>query len=655
MLDRLYHKLETYKKAFEKFEREDREKLYSFNPESNDEQLELLRNLHEIINALNGFNSDLLVYHPIISKNIILREYSKFYNNLVMSKMKYFFFREEPKKSLSDVDENLIEEIYKIAKKITVLRDENQLKGTLANYYFFIFLLFDFLFTKDKTILIGYFTKFKTDKNRFIQIKDFILKQMNQVKDEESFRNFSDEIIGHVINNYIGKDKNEQVSIKSISDIRIVYKKFIELRRKNEKIYIEPFSYFIAYEMWKYGKLLHRLPDVDDIVAGRVEEHKKHLKLYFEIIEDAYNSGKIDYNKIFDFQYRFINDVNKFIKFDDIDRLSLPKKAKYSISLKKLQTPKNRKKRVNFHIDKMLAGYNDALSLTKLNYLLITLFSKIKTDENTALFGIYSSGAFLAHMYNFFNATNKEIILFKTFPFIDFQPVYAREDIVKHDNFIIFDDTIRTGFTFTLLKNAFFRTVKKELKKYTLAVVAKNRFLDELYLDYNMKFISSHYYDEIQLFDYEVDVDFEQFVYEDVSLIIKDIVGDINNKIDYTLFLADTRLAFSIAYSMVKKIINLYELKNSNKKIDLFFTSSASKTLVLLVAYILRHKGYDVVMDSVKKHHFKVAIDLTIKTKHTLKHSMAFIRDIDIKDLDLICVIHNYGKKNKKIYEVING
>ena len=152
MLDELYCKLEIYKEALEKFRKIDRKKLFKTIEDVNckeDIQSELLKKFCEVTNALNEFNSALLVYHPVISKNVSLKEYSKFYNNLIMSKMKYFFFKEkDPKKSLSDIDKDFVENIYKIAKKIVVLNDEDELKRALANYYFFAFLLFHLLVVK---------------------------------------------------------------------------------------------------------------------------------------------------------------------------------------------------------------------------------------------------------------------------------------------------------------------------------------------------------------------------------------------------------------------------------------------------------------------------------------------------------------------------
>ena len=563
--------------------------------------------------------------------------------------MKYFFFKEkDPKKSLSDIDKDFVENIYKIAKKIVVLNDEDELKRALANYYFFAFLLFDFLFAKKEKFLIGYFSMFKTDRERFIQVKELILKQIEQVKDEKSFMKLSDEIIGHVVNVYI----NEQVKIKSIIDIKKVYENFIKLREENKEIYIEPFSYFIAYEIWKYGKLLRRVSDSINVLTDEIiKKSKKHLKLYFKIIEDAYKSEKIDYKEMFDFQYKIIEYINKSITFDNINILNLPKETKYPVSLEESKIQK-KQKLVKFRIDKMLSEGEDTLSLEELNYILITLFNKIKVDENTALFGIYSSGAFLAHMYNFFNATNKEIILFKAFPFMDFHPIYLKDKIRDYKNFIIFDDTIRTGFTFSLLKNTFFRAIKEELKNYNLVVISKSKYMQE-YFDYNMKFFANHYCDKIQPFGYKVNVDFKQFVYEDVSSIIKSIVGDIQNKIDYTIFLSNTRLAFSIAYDIAEKII---KSSKNNKKIALFFTSSSSssKTLTLLVAYILRYKKCNVVIDCFKEGYFKVVIDLTIKTRYTLDRFMA-LKNLKDEDLDLICVIYNYGKKDEKIYEVFKN
>jgi len=658
MLNKLYKNLENYKEAFEKFEQIDRDKLYAVNDESNSEQLELLKSLNTIVNALNQFNSSLIVYHPIISKNKALRDYSKFYNNLVMSKMKHFFFREEPKKSLSDIDTHSIELIYKIAKKITVIQDIDTIKEELANYYFRIFLLFDFLYTKKDRKLIGYFTSFKANLNNFKKVKTKILKKLNEVKNtsqkEESFRTFSDEVIGIAINEYFAKP----IEINTPNDIKIVYKEFIEERQDGNKISIEPFSYFIAYDIWKHGKLLHRLPDVVDIIDNKIEEYIKHIEQYFTLIEEIYTDEIVDYKKIFNFQYKFIKKINDFIIFDDIDLEELEKQKFNTDEVKLTKLTKSSKKKINFHIDKMICGYSERLKIEEINYLFIKLFKSVQTNDKTILFGLYSSGAFLSHMYNLFTNKNLPIVLFKTFPSVSFQPVYSKDIIKNYSNSVIFDDTVRTGFTVSLLKNAYFRLTGKNLDNYIISTFTKNKFLEDLYKELNLKYIANHYYDEIMLFQYKFDNNIENFIDKDIGKTLKSIIGDFSNKIDYNVFLSNSKVAFSIAWSMSNKIIEKYKLQNNDaksQKIDLFLTSSASKTLALLVAYILRLEDYIVVFDSTKLTHFKVAIDLTIKTKHTLKHQMLFVKDIDYDDLDLICVIYNYGKKDKRIFEVIDG
>ncbi len=53
--------------------------------------------------------------------------------------------------------------------------------------------------------------------------------------------------------------------------------------------------------------------------------------------------------------------------------------------------------------------------------------ANIKKNDNIAFLGMYSSGAFLSHMYYLFNNLNYPIILFQAFPIIDFQPFYINQ------------------------------------------------------------------------------------------------------------------------------------------------------------------------------------------------------------------------------------
>ena len=651
MLSPLYLRLEEYNSAFKKFENQDRKSLYIVNDDN--EQLNLLETLGEIVGALNRFNSELIVHHPVISNDKKLTDYSKFYNNLVMSKMKYFFFRENPKTSLSDIDSNLVEQIYDIAKKIFVLKDKNEIKIELANYYFRIFLLFDFLFYEEnESNLEGCFTSFKTDKSNFDKIKKVLLKELDTVKSskniEYDFRGFSENVIPLVLKTYM-KLKNQ---IKPNE----VYKAYIERFKEDKKIVLEPFSYMIAYEIWKHGKMLHRMPDMIDPIKEKIESYIGQLEIYFEAIEKSYETYFIDFEKIFDAQYKFVEKINEYTVFEEADMIEFDnQKFAGKLELKKESVEPKRKK-TDLHIKEMLGGEKQ-LDVKEINYLLIKLFEKAKNvniQNDTVLFGMYSSGAFLAHMYNLFYGANLSIVLFQTFPTIAFHPTNQRNMIPSYRNSIIFDDSIRTGFTFSLLQNAYFRMAKKELENYLFIVFAKKTELAHSYQNMNLSSVFDSYEPEINLFRYSSQEEqIEKLIDPDIKNTIQSIIGKIdgNNKIDYTLLLSNSKIAISIAYAMVKKIIE----ESIDKNVELIYTCATSKTLCFLVAYLLKAKSKQVFIasrdDKEKKENFKVVVDLTIKTNCTIDQKLS-LYSYTKDDLGLICVIYNYGTKSDKIFEV---
>jgi len=40
--------------------------------------------------------------------------------------------------------------------------------------------------------------------------------------------------------------------------------------------------YFITYDIWKHGKMLHRIPDILDMINNKKEQYINYVRDYFD-------------------------------------------------------------------------------------------------------------------------------------------------------------------------------------------------------------------------------------------------------------------------------------------------------------------------------------------------------------------------------------
>jgi len=618
------------------FEEKNKKILYKMNEESK-EQEELLKNLKQIVENINELNSLLIVNHPLISSNKHLSQYFKFYNNLIASKMKHFFFREKPYGAIGDLDSSKTNKIILLARKIIISENENTIKEDSVAYFLYIFLMLDFLYSKKERK--GFFTSFKTNYVKYNKISEYIKKELEQLKgDEKKFRVFSSELIANVINQNMLLDGKDIISIEKQKDILNLFDKYIE-RNISEPINIEPITYYIAYDIWKHGNLLHRLPDNVDIIKDKYEKYKAHITSLLSLFEDGYKNNNIPYGNIFETQSNLISSIRKHINTYD----SIPEKESTKKEFLKFCETKEVIERqesiANYDIETLI----QKVDIKYFNFILKSLFNdKAELKDNTALLGSYSSGAFLAILYLLLSDKNIPVFLFKAFPFVDVYPIVKKKQLKEYDNFLIFDDIARTGFTFSIIKNLFYRLSGFRLKNYKLNVFKESKYHETKNI-YSLN-LSKSYYPTTLEFSFNNTT--EEKIGEKISKLIDD------KKIDFTFFLTDKYFIYYILVDMTNEILK----RSGGKKIALYAPSPSGRVLMLLIAYLLKNQTRIKIKINQKKEqvkeYYKVAVDLSINTKFTIEYNIGFL-DFSFDEIDMICVIKDYSsQQNSNVYQV---
>lgn len=595
--------------------------------EIKDLDVEKIEIVKESFESIQLFNSYLLVEHPIISTNIEYRNFCIFFNNLIASKIKYSFFREDSIKSFNKLNNKYVETIYYIAHAIVTEESNDKLKFLISKYYFLSFLMYDFIF--DAKNGNGYFTNFQQNKDEFFQIKDDILDLLNEITTESQYRDLSVRVIPYTIS------KNQKINISIENDD---FEKFFSTFIVNyqNKIKLEPFSYLISNILWKTGHLFQDIFDHKEIdIAFFVD----NIKQILDVCSEFYNTNKIAYEKLFDSTQNMFQKLNILLEPTSRPLETNLSQYKIAFDIKESVTTTI----TNLKLDNLLE--NEDINI--LNSIFKTLFLKQPVSENKVLIGFYSSGGFLANLYNLFNKCNNHILHFKTFPFVDLHPLGFRE-LIKNKDLIIFDETIKTGFTFSLFKNMYLRVTKNELEKdnYNFLVIGENN----TYKQHRKNIVYSNVIEYNKELTIEK-VNIRNFLdnREDLSLLEESFKE--TKYYDFTLVLHNTDIYFAVVNKMVEQIIE----KSNNQTISLFSPSHEGRVLMYGVAYLLKLENKTIAFDISKKETYQVIIDMTYNTGFTIRNSLLPLA-INESELDNILVVYNLNKNNiSNIYSVIGS
>ena len=601
--------------------------------DSPNEYLVEFKGILEPINVVNSF---------IVLELPEYRQYIIYFNNMIMSKLKHFFFREHPieSKNYSKISED---KITMYLRKVFLTEDKSLRKEFLLKYFLFLFLEFDFLYSKKK----GYFTSFRMNQKKYLDISKRLKKQLNSIKNtqdtEYKFKKFSVDIIAKIVKNdfdtdnldsekvfydYIEKKKqclnhqngaNKDNSFFSL----ITIKNIMKMDNTNKyDVSLEPFTYYISYIMYKDAHILMQVADTKDIdnyVRKYIQNIIELINLFGKFYTEE-NGTDVAVN-IFDKQLELIKKT-KLLTRDFI----LPKRWKDSkrcfIKCFKTEITSQDIDSLDFNqfsLENLLENNIDLL-----NTLLEAMFiSKVMQKDKVSLFATFSSGLFLSVLYKILKHDKQvDIYIFSTFPVSDILPYYVKTDnhqfanIRDAENIVILDDIARSGFTFSLIKHSYKRFTSKELKADFL-VLKKSKNLN----DTKVK-----------------EVNIEKKV--NMKIMRKSKIDIINYDDEFSDNFDLNSLFLNRDYSMY--IINKFiEKLNDLDEISFFYGSGAGKVFALLVGYFLKNDGKQVYFN--KKKENSIFIDLAYNSGFTLKRKMKLQ---GIEKFKYICVVKNFSKNN---------
>ena len=286
------------------------------------------------------------------------------------------------------------------------------------------------------------------------------------------------------------------------------------------------------------------------------------------------------------------------------------------------------------------------------------------------LVGIYSSGAFLAHMINWVcrkdNTSDLPVTLFQPFPYILFQPDHKgwTSDALQSGRVVVCDESVKTGFTFSILE-AHLRRVRRTLP-CVLEVWSLFRHMDYQPVETKMTPVirplfavndkilhllsSREFSDDAeprQVQKWPLDIVGKKKLTEYLKTQQKNTDAD---RFDYTRIIADTRATFSLAFYFSQQIVEKRPKKDY--PVFLFAPSACGRVLALATAYFLRclNNGLNVRFVNSPERAKKAEnagsrntflVDLTLVTGFTAEHSWRMLTDRKCTDpVDLNKIMH---------------
>lgn len=459
------------------------------------------------------------------------------------------------------------------------------------------------------------------------------------------------------------------------------YKSFYELFVLLEgDLYIEPITYQLYDILWK----IHGMIDITDKSVDHNEYRKKRRLIkksvkdfvlnYLNIGENMYNKKKLSFSDLYLMGSRL---------FDEND-MSDEKNNDISFGLNKLIFKENNIEDVEIRMNK-LAGIEGLLKEEayidlnqdiddiyainskeedhfKLDYLIQRISAKNLLDllygfalmvqdrkqllgEGQYIVGFYKAGIFLAHIINLTKEINERsrVWLFNTKPYVATHPIHTDDNIGGIYRIILIDDSIKTGFTYSLYDSYLKRNAvgdglgRMSVKLFALfdynyykrlRVITKNDYYGLLNLDKN--------FGEIRVRDDKKISDKcwggFKYIFKDVNEILK-AIKDKDGAVDLSFFLTDTDAFLSICFSFIVEIIKRCE-ENKRKKIVLYSPTPNGEVILLMCIFLLKTvygKTFEVAGPSYEKAEgdYLVALDLSLVTGFSIMYNWSLMKEIN--------------------------
>jgi hypothetical protein len=433
-----------------------------------------------------------------------IRRFCIFHNDLIVSKVKHFFFREEPNlhENPNFLDPEL--QVYHLGEDlgyaIDNLAHHKDLETQYSNacrlfgkYFYLTELIYDFIYDENHQ---GLFLEFAYDKQRYLACRR-VLEQFVTILSDEILRcNLDSNVTSkHWLFDVLKYRYSSRYLLISVLEAclgcpddgvpKSLKKRFSILLNayrsaRTGGAAIEPMTWHLCTIIWKvYGYLndAWRYHDFSNREAREISLiiHIKELILnHLAICDKAYRSNEIDYAEMFNNETNFISklyypfDRRPFIPFHSktsikeclhkldglfLDKVHLfPKRQErkvgpFEATLRKINSRVENQD--NLKIEFLL----DFLDRNELSDLLVAFIENqqfIESNKNDTIVGFLSSGVFLGHLANLYTDNlTRPVWAFKLYPYIAIQP-FHRHNICGEGNsptLVTFDESVKTGYS----------------------------------------------------------------------------------------------------------------------------------------------------------------------------------------------------------------
>jgi hypothetical protein len=686
------------------------------------EWYEFLKNLGESVITLNRIHNLIINEHPYFKtlksqiketdKRIIEKKVAIFYMNLILSKLKSFFFTETPQSPKKDLRPKYLQDIIYYITLIFDNPNEKDFIFLLYAFYYKVFIMFDFLYCEEDEN--GVFPIFGINKCKNSKTIKLIFEKLNNLFNKDFKENISKYREG--VNNIIKEVIKQQLG-NGDGNIKKIYCKYINnvtnFLNGNEgynlnNVEIEPISYYFAFKLWKIKNLMvHRIEedenkktkidkDFEEMIKKYLDKNKRLNEKFYKIYKFKYSEFKFKkiYKEFFMTDKDFIEFYDKFDMSKEIKTEEIKVNKTYFSSnkesvVKAIQTmlSKDENDKDMWKFNRLLSDRNvEIKNILSIVYSLAKLINN--NDENIddyIIIGMYKSGALLAHLLNIIFSRNKNIFLFTSYPFIKLHPWTIEINEKKNKNsYLIIDENFKTGFTYCLVRefiNGFYSKRKNEFKILSITTIDNFKKIDKN-LDLNT--IANIKYDN-EVFEYKEgrDIILNSDLFEKDEILM-DNVGDIKKYInehlitkeedikskilevveidshyyDLTRVLTYTKLMFSVAQFFKEKIIRKLKIdKNKEFEISLHSPTDEGRLLSEAIAFLFRldnYKKLKILFNKNTVNKKDIFVDLSKDTGKVFNEYKAE------KELDKVClelyigVRADMSNNGSNIYHLIN-
>jgi len=626
-----------------------------------------LKTLGQTLYYINLYNANLYKLFIGYDKDTRpLADYIRFFNSLITSKVKYFFFRECPIVNTNnndmdcnwDIYFNAIQAVDKICKDMNI----NTVIKHVYKYMFNLSLVYSVLYNAhtNKGLFLHFHLDDKEGFSDLAGLKEVILKDVCRIESENDIRLFSDDYYIKFFSYYTDKMGLERgVVEQNVKGAMVdIYAGFYDYFKSVGAFSFEKYTYRLGEIIWKFDGMIQ---DDDEFVCfeEKQERDKKlsqllkgHIKSYFDLIDSVAKYASPPYVRLFQLESNFIPSCyNVLLKqkkrkdvyavFDKLESIAseLPLSDNdYGIKEGKLGV--NR-------IVSMLRCYGEGgfrleSILTHLDkddlVGLLVLFSKFISHpklfkRTTQLVGMYRSGVFLAHIANYLLKIDKPVWLFKTKPYVATHPIH--EENFEHsesfyDTVVVFDDVVKTGFTFFMYENYLSRNINRQNLSLSLDTLSGFNYYNVIDSVYSFDCVSFLNLDNslvpanltsIKSINNHLTMNFPLPILkrEDVDRIIDAITS--KGRVDLTYILTNTKICFAVCNYFVAYILDKFEEHNN---FAIFSPSQDGNVLSLVIGFMLRLQGkYISFIDNIiPESVVRICVDLSFITGSTFNISL---------------------------------